>query len=243
MKTDPHVPNPPAWLARHPVTQTWAEHIRHAGPWLGGTDWDMPTGTAVFAPPGGGIVEHATPESAPWPSWYNAGLGTAIAVRRPDGCRTVMGHLSAFATDDGATIRSGDLVAESGDTGKSSGPHLHGHDVFADGRTRTPMFSTITPEWAAADLTPIETAPAGAEKEDDDMTLRGITWYKVTDRDGTNWLVPDTINSDGTPHWRIITEDATGSGQAEVNGVTAALGYGPAIVTRPRFNALAATRA
>jgi hypothetical protein len=79
---------------------------------------------------------------------------------------------------------------------------------------------------------------ADPEEEDDDVSnLKGLTWFKTSDKDGTNWLVPELVKADGTATWRVITEDAAGTGQAEVNGFQAALGYGPAVVTRAAFNA------
>lgn len=88
---------------------------------------------------------------------------------------------------------------------------------------------------------PTEPPPPAQLLEDDEMSVRGLTYYKVSDGDGTNWLVPDDMGSSGAI-WRIITEDSSGSGQAEVNGVTAALGYGPAVVSRAKFNEYASTR-
>lgn len=120
-------------LSGWPVTQTWQEHINNAGPRLGGVDHKMPIGTPL--PVLAGVLEWVTPATpvGQRPAWYNAGLGNAAAYRRPDGTRTVYGHCST---------RSGNQVF-SGNTGRSTGPHVHVHDVRSDGVTRTYPFSLI----------------------------------------------------------------------------------------------------
>jgi murein DD-endopeptidase MepM/ murein hydrolase activator NlpD len=51
--------------------------------------------------------------------------GWYIVVEHDDGWRSVYGHLSAFAVSAGDQVTQGQLLGLSGNTGKSSGPHLH----------------------------------------------------------------------------------------------------------------------
>jgi hypothetical protein len=111
-------------------SQTWKEHPKPSEDW-GGVDYGMPVGTPLPIVPG--VLEWVTPFTLIKPKWYNRGLGRAAAYRRPDGTRTVFGHNSKH---DG-------LQVYSGNTGTSTGPHVHTHDVLPDGVTRVPPFSTI----------------------------------------------------------------------------------------------------
>jgi hypothetical protein len=114
---------------RYPLTQSWEAHLRNAGPTLGGEDYAMPVGTRL--PDLGGDVEYVAEGQRTTLPWYNAGLGNAVCFRRADGSGTVMGHLSGI---DGR-------VPLSGNSGRSTGPHVHVHDIDTDGYTRLRPFS------------------------------------------------------------------------------------------------------
>ena len=82
-----------------------------------GIDFAVPTGTPVMAA-GGGMVTHAG---------YQPGFGNLVVVSHTNGYSTAYGHLSRFAPGvrRGARVRQGQIVAYSGSTGMSTGPHLH----------------------------------------------------------------------------------------------------------------------
>lgn len=53
------------------------------------------------------------------------GYGLYVIVRHPNGLETVYGHLSKFLVKPDQYVKAGDPIALGGNTGKSTGPHLH----------------------------------------------------------------------------------------------------------------------
>lgn len=86
-----------------------------------GTDFAVPVGTMVYAS-GAGVVSFAG---------VARGYGNYLRIRHADGVETAYAHLSGFAEGiaPGAPVRQGDPVARSGNSGLSSGPHLH-YEVY-----------------------------------------------------------------------------------------------------------------
>ena len=80
-----------------------------------GTDFAVDAGTDVLAVGDGTVV------SAGWQSSY----GNTVVIELSDGRYALYAHLSAFEVTAGQQLQAGDLVARSGDTGNSTGPHLH----------------------------------------------------------------------------------------------------------------------
>lgn len=80
-----------------------------------GQDFAVPIGTAVKAVHRGTVVE------ADWGGAY----GNNIVIKHGDGTYSQYGHLSRFEVSTGQTVGTGQEIAKSGDTGNSTGPHLH----------------------------------------------------------------------------------------------------------------------
>ncbi len=80
-----------------------------------GVDWATPTGTAIFASCGGTVAR------AGWGSGY----GYVVYINHPDGRQTRYAHLSKVLVSAGQTVSQGQKIALSGNTGVSTGPHLH----------------------------------------------------------------------------------------------------------------------
>ena len=80
-----------------------------------GIDWATPTGTAVMASCGGVVTK------AGWGSGY----GYVVYIQHPDGRETRYGHLSKVLVSAGQSVSQGQKIALSGNTGVSTGPHLH----------------------------------------------------------------------------------------------------------------------
>jgi murein DD-endopeptidase MepM/ murein hydrolase activator NlpD len=80
-----------------------------------GVDIAAPIGTPVYTPEGG-VVLQAGPAS---------GFGLAVYVQHPDGSITVYGHVNQFFVSAGQVVSAGQQIAEVGNRGQSTGPHLH----------------------------------------------------------------------------------------------------------------------
>ncbi len=88
---------------------------RGASTYHKGIDLAVPIGTAVMASCGGTVTR------AGWGSGY----GYCVYIQHPDGKSTRYGHLSKVLVKAGQTVSQGQKIALSGNTGVSTGPHLH----------------------------------------------------------------------------------------------------------------------
>ncbi|MBO3460877.1 M23 family metallopeptidase [Aetokthonos hydrillicola Thurmond2011] len=81
-------------------------------------------GIDIAAPPGTPIIAAATGQvvKSGWDDW---GLGNAIRIHHSDGSFTVYGHNRRLLVRNGQHVNQGEVIAEMGTTGNSSGPHLH----------------------------------------------------------------------------------------------------------------------
>lgn len=93
-----------------------------------GVDWATPTGTAVVASSGGVVAK------AGWGSGY----GYVVYINHPDGRQTRYGHLSKVLVSAGQTVSQGQKIALSGNTGVSTGPHLH-FEILINGSQVNPL--------------------------------------------------------------------------------------------------------
>lgn len=80
-----------------------------------GIDIAVPEGTEVRAPMNG-IVQSV---------YSNAAGGKQVILEHPNGWKTGFAHLSAQLVTPGQAVSKGDVIALSGNTGASTGPHLH----------------------------------------------------------------------------------------------------------------------
>lgn len=56
---------------------------------------------------------------------YNGGYGNMIIISHDNGIQTVYGHLNSINVTQGQTVSQGQQIGEVGNTGRSTGPHLH----------------------------------------------------------------------------------------------------------------------
>jgi murein DD-endopeptidase MepM/ murein hydrolase activator NlpD len=83
-----------------------------------GVDYGMPVGSPLYAAAQGTAIIAKN-------SGYNGGYGDYVVIQHPNGTQTVYGHMSSVTVSPGQTLVQGQLIGYSGNTGKSTGPHLH----------------------------------------------------------------------------------------------------------------------
>ena len=107
---------------RHPIYKDIRIH------W--GVDYAAPKGTAIYAA-GDGVVQVAK---------YNGGYGNYVKIRHNDRYSSAYGHMNGYAKGikAGVRVKQGQVIGYVGNTGKSTGPHLH-YEVIQDGRRVNPL--------------------------------------------------------------------------------------------------------
>ena len=58
-------------------------------------------------------------------SGWNGGYGQMVVISHPNGTQTLYGHMSAISVNAGDLVSAGQKIGEVGNTGNSTGPHLH----------------------------------------------------------------------------------------------------------------------
>lgn len=81
-----------------------------------GMDFTAIVGTEVYAT-GDGVIESTSREFT--------GYGNSIRISHGFGYETLYAHLNAFNVKEGQVVKRGDIIGYVGNTGKSTGPHLH----------------------------------------------------------------------------------------------------------------------
>jgi murein DD-endopeptidase MepM/ murein hydrolase activator NlpD len=111
------------------VSQTYPDTRSHADPSSAyAIDFVMPIGTNVFAARGGTVIEVAS-------DFHESGVDMAVdgpranvvRVLHADGTMSLYGHLNwnSIRVVPGQRVERGEYLADSGNTGFSTGPHLH----------------------------------------------------------------------------------------------------------------------
>jgi len=119
-----------------------------------GVDIAVPVGTEVYAAHAGTVRRAVDPQ----------GYGNYIDVVG-DGVVTRYGHLSAYKASDGQSVSAGDVIALSGNTGRSSGPHVHFEVRSAQGFG---FAGTMNPQtWLNGTEDPDGSGSPGTTTEDD----------------------------------------------------------------------------
>jgi murein DD-endopeptidase MepM/ murein hydrolase activator NlpD len=109
------------WPAQGWITTYWEPNHR-------AIDIGAPEGTPIYASDAGVVV------SAGW----NGDYGIALIIDHGNGFQTVYAHLSTFYPGVGQNVRRGQAIGKMGNTGKSTGPHLH-FEIRYQGGNVNPM--------------------------------------------------------------------------------------------------------
>ncbi|CAM2866444.1 M23 family metallopeptidase [Vibrio neptunius] len=99
----------------HPVTRTMAPHL--------GTDYAVPVGTPVVSISSGEVIA----------SRYHPIAGNYLVIQHPGGLKTRYLHLSKRYVRKGDIVLQGETVGVSGNTGRTTGAHLH-FELWKNGR-------------------------------------------------------------------------------------------------------------
>lgn len=99
------------------------------GPGHRGIDIGAPTGTPIYASASGSVLVVKTGCKV-GQKRCGGGYGNMAIVEHPNGTRTLYAHMSKLATKSGEQVNRGEIIGYVGNTGKSTGPHIH-FEVFS----------------------------------------------------------------------------------------------------------------
>lgn len=115
----------------HPIYKTSIMHT--------GLDFTAPAGTEIYAT-GNGIVEKV--------EYEGRGYGNNVIIKHGYGYQTLFGHMSRVKVRTGQKVNRGDVIGFVGNTGTSTGPHLH-YEVIKNDKKINPVnffYNDLTPE-------------------------------------------------------------------------------------------------
>jgi len=163
----------------HPILGTKDRHM--------GVDISMPIGTEILAGHDGTVS-----------AGYDAdGYGHFITLTGANGFVTRYAHLDSFLVGSGQIVSVGDVIALSGNSGRSTGPHLH-FEVIKNGRHLNPLFFALTNDDGSA---PIYGIP-GEALNDEQFALM---WAEIQLRLGSPYVWggsgPNVFDCSGFVSW------------------------------------------
>lgn len=105
----------------HPIYKTYKMHT--------GIDFTAPTGTPIYATGNGRVVA---------PTDGGHGYGNHVVIDHGYGYKSLYGHMYKSKVRVGQRVKRGELIGYVGNTGLSSGPHLH-YEVIKNGNKINPI--------------------------------------------------------------------------------------------------------
>lgn len=110
---------------KHPILKVRRPHY--------GIDYAAPKGTAVHAAAGGRVIFAGS----------KSGYGKVVEIMHDSGLKTLYGHLNSYSVKKGQRVKSGQKIAKVGNSGLSTGPHLH-FGLYKNNRPINPNLSIKT---------------------------------------------------------------------------------------------------
>jgi TP901 family phage tail tape measure protein len=93
---------------------TYASGNKHSSRYATAIDYATPTGTPVYAMAGGSALNR---------NKGNSSFGKYVTIKHNDGTESLYAHLNSHGK--GGSVSAGDFIGDTGNTGNSTGPHLH----------------------------------------------------------------------------------------------------------------------
>lgn len=115
----------------HPIYKTYKMHA--------GMDFTAPIGTDIYCS-GDGVVKEV--------DYSQRGYGNHVIIDHGYGYETIYAHMSQMNVRKGQVVKRGDVLGQVGNSGTSTGPHLH-YEVLKNGIKINPVnfyFNDLTPE-------------------------------------------------------------------------------------------------
>lgn len=112
-------------------------------------------------------------------------LGKGVIIKGLDGKEYIYGHMQSVALKIGDAVKYGDFIGSSGNTGRSSGPHLHfavrDNGQYVDPSSFKPTLDKLSEEYINAPWL-IDGASNGREEMTACLPKDGVNWYDVEGR-------------------------------------------------------------
>jgi murein DD-endopeptidase MepM/ murein hydrolase activator NlpD len=127
-----YMTTPSGWPCKGHISSVYGVRLHHQifrnNKFHFGIDIANRLNTSIFSTAAGKVID----------SNYRSGYGNVIAIDHGQNYRTVYAHLSKRLVNVGAYISKGSIIAKMGNTGTSTGPHLH-YEVYFKGKPVNPM--------------------------------------------------------------------------------------------------------
>jgi murein DD-endopeptidase MepM/ murein hydrolase activator NlpD len=126
------------WLSSNFSLSRFHPILHYARPHEG-IDVSAPMGAPIVAP-AGGVVQRVT---------WETGYGNVLEIDHGDGIVTKYAHCSKIVVRPGQKVKRGQIIANVGSTGLSTGPHVH-YEIHVNGKVVDPL-TYVLPEGAIPD--------------------------------------------------------------------------------------------